>query len=187
MVEQGRYDESGVIIDANEGIQIYGGAGTMALTTRTTKDGDIQCYVGTDGKLYAGGGSVILDSTGLHIIGDSEFLLFENPAGTIKGAIYQHADGITLNAKGLYVRSHGDLVPGAYDNVFDLGKPALRWKAVHAVDLYGTAHYADVYFQDLECPICKQRFKVGDKLVFTILSVSDKEIRCLPAHMECAC
>jgi len=56
---------------------------------------------------------------------------------------------------------------------------------VHAVNLYGTAHYADIYFQDLECPLCKRKFKEHDKLVLIVTKVSDKEIRCLPAHLEC--
>ncbi len=59
--------ESGVDIDAASGINIYGKGN--ALTTRATKTGAIQCYVGSDGKLYAGAGKVELSSTGLSVFG----------------------------------------------------------------------------------------------------------------------
>ena len=62
------YSQSGVDIDANQGINIYGVAN--ALTTRATKTGAIQCYVGADGKIYAGAGSVYLDSMGITILGE---------------------------------------------------------------------------------------------------------------------
>jgi len=71
------------------------------------------------------------------------------------------------------------------DNTYDLGSSSYRWKNIYAVNLYGTAHYADVYFQDLVCPLCHKRFKEHDKLVLIVTKVSDKEIRCLPAHLEC--
>ena len=54
------YDESGVEIDANKGINIYGKEN--ALTTRATKTGTIQCYVGADGAIYAGGGGIKMSS-----------------------------------------------------------------------------------------------------------------------------
>ena len=57
------YDKSGIAIDATKGICIYGT--DMALTTAATKWGTPQCYVGADGKIYAGAGAVRLDATGL--------------------------------------------------------------------------------------------------------------------------
>ena len=45
-----------------------------ALTTRATKTGTIQCFVGSDGAIYAGGGNVQLNSNGL-IINASQALL----------------------------------------------------------------------------------------------------------------
>ena len=61
------YDESGVEIDAATGINIYGT--NNALTTRATKTGTIQCYVGSDGAIYAGGGGVKLNATGITVTG----------------------------------------------------------------------------------------------------------------------
>ena len=61
------YDESGVEIDAASGINIYGTAN--ALTTRATKTGTIQCYVGADGMIYAGAGAIWLSATELGISG----------------------------------------------------------------------------------------------------------------------
>jgi hypothetical protein len=66
------YDESGVEIDATHGINLYGAANN--LTTRATKAGTIQCYVGSDGYIYAGAGTVILNSSGLTIKGEKIFL-----------------------------------------------------------------------------------------------------------------
>ena len=75
------------------------------------------------------------------------------------------------------------LIPSS-DNTHDLGSSTYRWRDIHAVNFYGTAHYADVYFQDLECPVCHKQFKTGDKVALIVLDV-DKEIRCLPVHLRC--
>jgi len=66
------YEESGVAIDATKGIAIFGGEGLSGLRTYPTatdyaNDTNVQCYIGTDGKLYAGGGKVSLDSNGILI------------------------------------------------------------------------------------------------------------------------
>ena len=81
------YDESGVEIDATHGINIYGV--NNALTTRATKTGTVQCYVGSDGKIYAGAGAVSLDSGGLTIKG--AMLLFKDSAGTNRGYVEGYA------------------------------------------------------------------------------------------------
>lgn len=78
------YNESGVEIDATHGINIYGV--NNAFTTRATKTGTIQCYVGSDGKIYAGGGSVILDAiVGIQVRGK---LLEFSYSGSYKGYIW---------------------------------------------------------------------------------------------------
>jgi hypothetical protein len=86
------YDESGVAIDATHGINIYGKH--QAFTTRATKTGTIQCYVGSDGKIYAGAGAVILDATGIKIrettclefsyAGANKAWIFVNPLGHLQ-------------------------------------------------------------------------------------------------------
>jgi len=63
------YDKAGVEIDANHGINIYGAAN--ALTTRATKTGTIQCYVGVNGEIFAGAGNVSLSADGIKIKGTS--------------------------------------------------------------------------------------------------------------------
>lgn len=78
------YDVSGIEIDATHGINIYGVAN--ALTTRATKAGAIQCYVGADGKIYAGAGAVYMDALGLSILGS--YLLLKHTDGVQKGALY---------------------------------------------------------------------------------------------------
>jgi len=71
------------------------------------------------------------------------------------------------------------------DSSYNLGSSDLKWNAVYANHFYGTAHYADIFFQDLVCPICNKHFKENDKLVLLVTKVLEKEIRCVPAHLEC--
>lgn len=85
------YEEQGVGIDANRGIGIYGGEGFMGLRTYPTladyhDNINVQCYVGTDGKIYAGGGTTILDSLGLTL--DGEALRFIEDSETLYGRIH---------------------------------------------------------------------------------------------------
>ena len=51
------------------GINIFGLGN--ALTTRATEAGAIQCYVGADGKFYAGAGAIALSSSGIIITGSA--------------------------------------------------------------------------------------------------------------------
>ncbi len=64
------YDKSGVCLDATKGINIYGT--DMALTTRKTKDGDIQCKVDSDGHIAFGGGKCYLSNEGVHMDVDGD-------------------------------------------------------------------------------------------------------------------
>ena len=107
------YDESGVEIDAAHGINIYGT--NNALTTRATKTGTIQCYVGTDGAIYAGAGNVKLSASGLLILG--AYLKFYVGA-TYCGEIYGITGGdfeiiapngtleLIANSKGIYMSAN---------------------------------------------------------------------------------
>jgi hypothetical protein len=53
-------------------------------------DNDVlQWYSDTDGKLYAGGGNIIIDEAGLKVIGD--FLSIRYTAGTPLGSIYAYS------------------------------------------------------------------------------------------------
>lgn len=87
------YDVSGVEIDANHGINIYGT--DSALTTRATKTGTIQCKVTAGGKISAGGGTVLLDSGGLTIDGQSAYF---KHSGSTKGYVYAGSGGLLVNA-----------------------------------------------------------------------------------------
>ena len=95
------YQESGVVISALTGMALYGEPGLMALRTYPTladylAGTNLQCYVGTDGKLYAGGGAVILHSTGITVKGETLFLAKSD--GTVKGFLSAGASYVTLNA-----------------------------------------------------------------------------------------
>jgi len=150
------YDASGVEIDATHGINIYGTAN--ALTTRATKAGTIQCYVGADGKLYAGGGTVSLDSTGIKITGAGRLNFLYN--GTPWGYISSYAGSLTIDAqeeelrlsakKDIHlrpdttiVRSRADIRPYS-NNDYDLGTTSYRWKNLWAV----TVHQGDTVFSN---------------------------------------
>ncbi len=66
------YIKSGVVLDADAGISLYGGQ--VALRTYPTYNDyvagtNLQCYVGTDGKIYGGGGNVIIDASGISFVG----------------------------------------------------------------------------------------------------------------------
>ena len=83
------YNESGVEIDADHGINIYGS--NNALTTRATKTGAIQCYVGSNGYIYAGQGKVSLSTLGVIIKGGSLYLQDSN--GQNSAQLYVDTDG----------------------------------------------------------------------------------------------
>jgi hypothetical protein len=82
---------AGVSLEAGVGINIWGR--NNALTTRATETDTIQCYVGSDGAIYAGAGAVKLNSTGVTITG--EYLKFDL-AGTTRGKIYVNASHLVL-------------------------------------------------------------------------------------------
>jgi hypothetical protein len=68
---------TGVALDATRGIGIYGGVGVMSLRTYADytnylNDTNRQIYIGTDGKLYAGAGSVVLDVLGITVDNGSD-------------------------------------------------------------------------------------------------------------------
>ena len=125
---------SRVEIDATHGINIYGV--NNAFTTRATKTGTIQCYVGADGKIYAGAGAVALDSAGITVIGGK--LTLKNSSGLYPGQIYIDASGyLRLDA---WARTRIDalwvlwmassLVPSS-DNSLDLGASTKRWSRAY--------------------------------------------------------
>ncbi|GAJ09391.1 unnamed protein product, partial [marine sediment metagenome] len=136
------------------GINIYGK--NNALTTRATKTGTIQCYVGADGKLYAGAGAVILDRTGIHIRG--EFLKVYDSGGTRRGTI--SGDSVSLviagYGAGARVKLVGKLTNTAgwesnvipdLDDTRDLGSSSRSWRKLFINEIDLTAPNTGVYFE----------------------------------------
>lgn len=82
---------AGVSIVAGVGINIWGR--NQALTTRATETGTIQCYVGSDGAIYAGGGDVKLSSEGIRIYGENLRFYYGT---TYSGFIKPLSDGIQI-------------------------------------------------------------------------------------------
>lgn len=91
------YDESGVDINAVSGITLYGT--NQCLTTRATKAGTVQCYVGSDGYIYAGAGAVWLGADGLTIKrtagGDPLNFILQYGAGVV-GNVYPISGGMAI-------------------------------------------------------------------------------------------
>ena len=66
------YNVSGVIIDATKGIRLYGtdmSFGTFANVTDARNGTNYQTKMGSDGAIYAGNGTVKLNSSGIYISG----------------------------------------------------------------------------------------------------------------------
>lgn len=163
-----------------------------------------QFYVlASDGKLYAAGGGVILDSSGVTIKG--QWLTLKDSGDVVRGYLYgvygppnslylQSEQLLSLWAKGdmnvmvdgteLWFNVTGNIVRPRYDDDLYFGTPSYRWKEVRAVDLYGTAHYADVYFQEVTCPLCDKQFKPGEAIQLLVINVTD-ETRTIPKHARC--
>jgi hypothetical protein len=105
------YDESGVSIDASNGIILYGS--NTAFRTRGTKTGDDQCYMDSTGAICAGQGKVTLNWWGLTVKGS--YLILKNSAGTRSGSIY-------LDDSGNIVLSTDYNVSLAGQNLVDAGQ-----------------------------------------------------------------
>lgn len=86
---------AGVSIAAGVGINIWGR--NQALTTRATETGTIQCYVGSDGCIYAGAGAVKLSASGIELTGQQMSLKY---GGAIKGWLFGSSTGVALQAVG---------------------------------------------------------------------------------------
>jgi len=92
------YNLGGVAINGSSGINIFGT--NYALTTRATKTGAIQCYVGSDGKFYAGNGSVQISRSKLRIRGLANLEVLDE-YDSVRGGIG------ASSAEGFYIASNG--------------------------------------------------------------------------------
>ncbi len=54
-----------------------------------------------------------------------------------------------------------------------------------ATELHGTTYWGDVYLEDIECPVCHRKFKMGDRLIFMVNKVEEKFITAIPVHLTC--
>ncbi|MGA2669950.1 MAG: hypothetical protein ABSF21_00815 [Dehalococcoidia bacterium] len=89
------YQTGGVKISGASGILIYGQ--DYALRTRATENGPDQCYVGSDGAIYAAAGNVKLDSVGITLKGETlQFYYGTGYKGYIKGV----TGGLVIWAQG---------------------------------------------------------------------------------------
>lgn len=121
------YRKTGVAIDATKGIALYGGQVSFR-TYPTLNDYlnniNVQCYVGTDGKLYAGGGAIVMDSTKLQI--DGAKLILRKSDGTSAGYLYIDADGYLRLDAWSRIKSKTLVPVGTFESI---GSDAERWIA----------------------------------------------------------
>jgi hypothetical protein len=132
------YNKTGVAIDAGRGVGLYGGQ--VAFETFPTWADYVhrtnrQCFVGTDGRLYAGGGNVMLHAGGLNI--DGEVLRFRSPNLTRVGFIWLQDTGF-LRIPQVEVSN----VSPSGDIGDSLGRPTFRWGFLHLIGALMTANVA---------------------------------------------
>ncbi|GAI60321.1 unnamed protein product, partial [marine sediment metagenome] len=53
-------------------------------------------------------------------------------------------------------------------------------------ELHGTTYWGDVHFEDVECPLCRRKFKKGDKVILMVNVVEEKYISAYPVHLKCS-
>lgn len=138
------YSESGVEIDASHGINIYGA--DMALTTRATKTGTVQCYVGSDGAIYAGAGAIKLNADGglidcgistlswrmKRVVGGSTYYGYEFLDSTGDYSLYATAD-VHLDVGG-NIYAHDHIYCYAAGNYL-IGSSSFYFGAVHCTSV----------------------------------------------------
>lgn len=146
------------VLDIGTSGGIYQGTGTFASPTTGLKisnsggigkvegfnTGVVQAYFGTDGKLYAASGAVVLDFWGISMLGSGGvYLAFYNGAGsTLYGIMYgQDSIGMILSSANslditLGPSSHVLVIEGQarpnLNNTYDLGGASYRWQTVYA-------------------------------------------------------
>lgn len=123
------------------GINIWGV--NNALTTRATEAGTIQCYVGSDGAIYAGAGKISLGSYGVIIDGTGGTGLLRFKYGAYNSYIWTGDDGsLALQSVSGVVTIFGTLgiliqsvtYPITSGNI-DFGKSANLWAKIWATNI----------------------------------------------------
>lgn len=166
------YDTAGVSIDATNGIIIYGSA--TAFRTRATYGGADQCYMGSDGYIYAGAGNVKMGSDGLTITGQLlKFYYSGSQSGVIGSAsasdwtlsggsgrqvwlqsVYGQPIYIS-SGSGLYFQANNDIVAGynlrpSSGGVYSIGGASYYWvtgyiTTGYITNIYSTYSYINYY------------------------------------------
>ncbi len=165
------------------GINIFGLGN--ALTTRATEAGTIQCYVGADGKIYAGGGNVWLSATELGV--KATALACYDSTPTLCGWIYGSAGYlcITGNGTGIYmatgsggVAASGNLVvamellPNSTVAAHDIGASGQYWDNIFCSYLYyKDGHGAFDDYDDIELIKGIKSKKVEGKSIIDIATI----------------
>ena len=146
------YEESGVVLDATYGIALYGGEGINAFRTFATEADyeagtPVQVYIGTDGKLYAGGGSVKIDASGITIYGE-EMLKIGNAEQYLRGYLQGVGDNFYIRSSGtgvdiILIPSGDSVRPGGFDK--DLGSISDPWHGGYFSDRLKIPVGTDMY------------------------------------------
>jgi hypothetical protein len=102
----GIYQGTGTFASPTTGLKIWNSSGIGRIGGYNT--GTLQWYANTDGKLYAGAGNAVLDSSGISVVGDGVFRIMQD-ASTLKGFIYSSnpLDSSILNSTGVGIKTNG--------------------------------------------------------------------------------
>lgn len=102
----GIYQGTGTFAAPTTGLKIWNSSGIGRIGGYNT--GTLQWYANTDGKLYAGAGNAVLDSSGISVVGDGVFRIMEN-ASTLKGFIYSSnpLDSLLVSSTGIGMKTNG--------------------------------------------------------------------------------
>ncbi len=163
------YDYTGVVLDASYGVSLYGGH--VALRTFATSGAyatwlaladiddltGVQCYVGTDGAIYAGAGAIKMDASALKI---TDLGIWVYSGATLKGKLGYGFNALALGSESgvpivisaggqisltagspALVEVGGILKPDS-DSVFTLGASDKRWSAIYGLEV---GAYTGVY------------------------------------------
>lgn len=85
---------------------------------------------------------------------------------------------------GYNLNNVGNIVPQA-DSTYDIGSDTNRFTNIYADNLYGTAHYADIIFEEKKCAVCDKKFKEGDSVSLIVNDIKEDGTYMIPKHQRC--
>lgn len=98
----------------------------------------------------------------------------------VSGTELQMGTARGMGMQGEDILYTGDVVPQT-NNLSNLGTASYLWANVFATN----GIFGDLGFEEKECHVCKEKFKVGDVIDLIIKSIESHGIMTVPVHKEC--